>query len=109
MKFAFSPSASPTWDFPTLVARAKEYGYDGIEIRASPILRRQSFLSDPASSNPFRNAGIEICCLASSISMSQDKKKTRRRRMTAAYIDTAQKLGCPIVKIFDTQVQPGSV
>ena len=33
MKFAFSTIGCPNWDFETIVARAKEYGYDGVEIR----------------------------------------------------------------------------
>src|SRR4051812_35824288 len=112
MKFAFSTVSAPTWDFPTLVARAKEYGYDGIEIRAlTDRSAANPFLSDPAKlQSLFASVGIEICCLASSISMSQDKKKDAAAAdELRLYIDTAQKLGCPIVKIFDTQVQPGSL
>jgi fatty-acyl-CoA synthase len=112
MKFAFSTVSAPTWDFPTLVARAKEYGYDGIEIRAlTDRSAANPFLSDPAKIRSlFESAGIEICCLASSISMSQDKRKDAAAAdELRLYIDTAQKLGCPMVKIFDTQVQPGSV
>ena len=33
MKLAFSTLASPTWDFETIAARAKEFGYDGVELR----------------------------------------------------------------------------
>jgi sugar phosphate isomerase/epimerase len=34
MKFGFSTVSCPAWDFETIVARAAEYGYDGVEIRA---------------------------------------------------------------------------
>ena len=34
MKFAFSTVSCPKWDFDTIAARAKEYGYDGVEVRA---------------------------------------------------------------------------
>jgi fatty-acyl-CoA synthase len=110
MKFAFSTVCAPTWDFPTLVARAKEYGYDGIEIRAlTDRSAANPFLSDPGKIRSlFDTAGIEICCLASSIAMEQNKKKDAAAAdELRLYIDTAQKLGCPIVKIFDTQVKPG--
>src|SRR5690349_4949595 len=110
MKFAFSTVCAPTWDFPTLLARAKEYGYDGIELRAlTDRSAGNPFMTDPAKLRSlFENAGIEICCLASSISMSQNKRKDAAAAdELRLYIDTAEKLGCPIVKIFDTQVKPG--
>ena len=110
MKFAFSSVCAPTWDFPTLVARAKEYGYDGIEIRAlTDRSAGNPFLSDPDKiRSVFDHSGIEICCLASSIAMTQNKKKDAEAAdELRLYVDTAQKLGCPIVKIFDTQVKPG--
>ncbi len=33
MKFAFSTVSCPAWEFPVIVSRAKEYGYDGVELR----------------------------------------------------------------------------
>jgi len=113
MKFAFSTVSCPAWDFETIVARAAEYGYDGVEIRAfsneSVLTAANVFLSDPQKVRRlFAEKNIEICCLASSIAMMQEKKRDRAvaddlRR----HIDTAQQIGCPIVKIFDTQVRPG--
>src|SRR5829696_6820797 len=32
MKFAFSTVSCPTWDFDTIVSRAKDYGHDGVEV-----------------------------------------------------------------------------
>jgi sugar phosphate isomerase/epimerase len=113
MKFAFSTVACPTWDFQTVAARAKEYGYDGVEIRGflneSLLTAANVFLSDPAKVGEiFRGAGVEIACLASSIAM------TGKRSADAAaaadmrkFVDTAKGIGCRIVKIFDTQVRPG--
>jgi sugar phosphate isomerase/epimerase len=113
MKFAFSTVSCPAWDFEQIVARAREYGYDGVEIRAfsneSVLTAANVFLSDPQKvRRQFESAGVEICCLASSIAMTQEKKRDRAladdlRR----HIDTAQQIGCSIVKIFDTQARPG--
>jgi sugar phosphate isomerase/epimerase len=112
MKFAFSTVSSPSWDFQTVVDRAKEYGYDGVEIRA---------LEDRTASNPllidpsklrdlFAAGGIEVCCLATSISFAQDKRRDAQQADELRnWIDLAQRLGCPVVKIFDMQVKPGSV
>ena len=121
MKFAFSTVSCPTWDFDTIVARAREYGYDGVEIRG--------FLNEriPTTANVFAEdlgrlrsafeaSGVGVACLASSIAMEQAgpawrvwKRGGNQRRAAElrTYIDTARRLGCPLVKIFDTQVRPG--
>lgn len=113
MKFAFSTVACPKWDLATVLARAKEYGYDGIELRGflneSVLTATNPFLTDPTKLRAeFAQAGIEICCLASSIAMSQQKKKdAQAAEDLKLFIDTAQQLACPMVKIFDTTVKPG--
>ena len=44
--------ACPKWDFETIASRAKEYGYDGVEVRGflneSILTASNIFLSDPA-------------------------------------------------------------
>src|ERR1043165_4804849 len=113
MKFAFSTVSCPAWDFAAIVARAREYGYDGIEIRGflneSILTAANVFLSEPRKIRGiFANSGIEIACLASSIAMTQTRKRdTQLASDLRQYIDTAQQIGCPLVKIFDTQVKPG--
>src|SRR6266508_2761339 len=56
MRLAFSTLCAPKWDFETLAARAKEYGYDGIELRGflneSVLTASNVFLSDPAKVRP---------------------------------------------------------
>jgi sugar phosphate isomerase/epimerase len=121
MKFAFSTVSCPTWDFDTIVARAREYGYGGVEIRG--------FLDEPAATTAdlfkadpddlrrtFDAAGVEVACLASSIAMEQGhaawqvwRRPPNERRATElrTYIDAARRLGCHLVKIFDTQVRAG--
>jgi sugar phosphate isomerase/epimerase len=121
MKFAFSTVGCPKWDFDTIVARAREYGYDGVEIRGfldEPAATTANlFAEDPARLRAsFDAAGVAVACLASSIAMEQAgapwkvwKRGGNRRRAAElrTYLDAAQRLGCPMVKIFDTQVVPG--
>jgi sugar phosphate isomerase/epimerase len=113
MKFAFSTIGCPTWDFDTCVLRAKEYGYDGVELRGflneSILTASNPFLSDPAKvRKTFADANIDICCLASSISYAQNKKQDAQAASDLKrFIDQAQQLACPQVKIFDTQVKAG--
>src|SRR5207249_246671 len=110
MRFAFSTVSAPTWDFATLIARAKEYGYDGVEIRTlTDRTAANPLLTDPAKLRRMFAAGnVEICCLATSIAMTQNKRRDAQQALELRhYIDLAQQLGCPLVKIFDTQVKPG--
>jgi sugar phosphate isomerase/epimerase len=113
MKFAFSTVACPKWDFEIIASRAKEYGYDGVEVRGflneSILTAANVFLTDPAKLKAmFKYHGLEICCLSSSIAMTGNKKKdTILSEDCRRFIDTAAEIGCPMVKVFDTQVHPG--
>ena len=122
MKFAFSTVSCPKWDFETIAARAAEYGYDGVEVRGflneSILTASNIFLTDPKKIRAmFQYHRLQIACLAGSIAYGQVKGlagvlRTRRRNAALAedvrkYIDFAQRIGCPYVKIFDTQVMPG--
>lgn len=115
MKFAFSTVACPAWDFSTIASRAKEYGYDGVEIRGflneSILTAANIFLTDPAKVKfVFADAGLSIACLASSIKMTNDRKlDAKAADDLRQFIDTAVEIGCPLVKIFDTMVRPGSL
>jgi sugar phosphate isomerase/epimerase len=121
MRFAFSTVSCPKWDFDTIVARAREYGYGGVEIRGfldeSVPTAADLFKADfDQLRRAFASAGVEVACLASSISMEQPNgawrfwrrsPNERRSAELRTYIDAAVRLGCPLVKIFDTQVRPG--
>ena len=121
MKFAFSTVSCPKWDFETIVARAREYGYDGVEIRGflseSTLTSANVFRSDPEKvQREFEAGGVKIACLASSIAMEQAgpawrfwrrNPNERHASELRTFIDTAHRLGCPLVKVFDSQVRPG--
>jgi sugar phosphate isomerase/epimerase len=114
MKFAFSTVSCPAWDFDTIVSRAREYGYDGVEVRgflneADALTAANVFLSDPAKvRRTFEAAGVRIACLASSICRTGVRRKDRESAdAVRTYVDTAEALGCGLVKVFDTQVRPG--
>jgi sugar phosphate isomerase/epimerase len=121
MKFAFSTVSCPKWDFDTIVARAREYGYQGVEVRGflnEPVLTTADVFGADADAlrRTFELHGVEVACLASSIAMEQPHAawqvwrrngNDRRETELRTYIDTARRLGCHLVKIFDTQVRAG--
>src|SRR5437867_2776615 len=116
MKFAFSTVSCPKWDFETIVTRAREYGYDGVEVRAVGA-ESQLIFDNPARVQALFDAGgIKIVCLASSIAMQQggrgwrfwrESPNDRSAAELRTYLDAAHRLHCPLVKIFDSQVRPG--
>lgn len=113
MKFAFSTVSCPKWDFETVAARAKEYGYHGVEVRGflneSVLTASNPFLTDPAKMRrAFEGAGVEIACLSSSVAMGHDRKKNEAMAHDLRqYVDMARRIGCGLVKLFDTQLRPG--
>ncbi len=113
MHFAFSTLACPTWDFETIANRAKEHGYEGVEIRGflneSILTASNVFLTDPKKLRSlFKFAGVEIACLASSIAMTGKKRAdVKLADDCRRFIDTAAELGCGLVKVFDATVRAG--
>jgi sugar phosphate isomerase/epimerase len=121
MKFAFSTVSCPKWDFDTIVARAREYGYHGVEVRGflneSVPTVADVFKTDlDQLRRSFNGAGVEVACVASSIAVEQPQgawrfwrrgPNARRAAELRTFVDAARRLGCHLVKIFDTQVRPG--
>src|SRR5438067_12456558 len=105
MHFAFSTVACPTWDFETIVNRAKEYGYDGVEIRGflneSILTAANVFLTDPKKIRRlFDDGGVTVCCIASSIAFSHSSRANAQRAdELKKFIDTAAAIGSPLVKV----------
>jgi len=113
MKLAFSTVCCPTWDFETLVARAGELGYQGVELRASPnesaLTASNVFLTEPGKiERLFAASGVQVCCLASSVEFAQSAPAdARAAQQVKTFIDTAVNLNCPMVKMLDTRLKTG--
>lgn len=111
MKLAFSSVACPGWSLATMVEKAKEYGYQGIELRG---LEGQMHLplAPQLAANPgkiaklMRDTGVEIVCLASSAAfhMTDPKAVAENQAQTREYIDLASKLECPCVRVFGAEI-----
>lgn len=106
MKLAYSSVASPSWDLATMVQKAKDYGFSGIELRG---LQGQMHLpvAPELATNParigelMRDTGIDLVCLASSASfhMSDPKQAAENKAQVREFIDLAAALGCPRVRV----------
>src|SRR4051812_21874101 len=104
MKLAFSTIACPAWDFTAIAASAREFGYDGVELRGyfdEPARTTSNvFLTDPQRVREiFEQAGTPIACLTSGISMGKSQRDHESAaRALRTYIKTAATLNCPIVR-----------
>ncbi|MBS4222620.1 sugar phosphate isomerase/epimerase family protein [Lederbergia citrea] len=72
MKLAFTTLGCPKWDLETIVSKAVEYGYDGVDFRGylgeMEIYRLPEFSTDIENTKKkFKDASLEIPCFSSSI------------------------------------------
>ena len=111
MKLAFSSVGCPAWDLVTMVEKAKEYGYQGIELRC---LGGQMYLplAPELASNPktiaklMGDTGIEFVCLATGNAFhSRDPQEVAKNvNEVREYIELAAKLECPFVRVFGAEI-----
>ncbi|MCC7349751.1 MAG: sugar phosphate isomerase/epimerase [Phycisphaerales bacterium] len=108
MKFAFSTSLCPQWDMETLAGRARELGYEGVELIAGRGFANDPELTDPQKTGGiFQSAGVKVACLASDVALMQDAKAdTAAAGRVGRLIDLAARLQCRGVKIRDVHVLP---
>lgn len=106
MKIGFSSLVAPTWDLETIVSRAAEWGYQGIELRGL-----QGELHLPAARGLGRaedvqrllaERKVELVCLGSSVTLtaSNRKESARQKEALQEYLELANRLGCRFVRVF---------
>jgi len=116
---AFSTVACPNWTLDKVAASAKSFGYSGVELRTFGD-GSLKFSCDPVMTGAekvramFRDAGISIVSLATSLSFHQaidppvighaicDNEVAIRAARRA--IDLAASIECPLVRVFGFQV-----
>jgi sugar phosphate isomerase/epimerase len=110
MKFAFSTLGCPDWEIDQILDTARSEGYDGVELRhykGSLELPQvlAAFPDGPAGfRRRFERAGVEICCLDTSIYLSDpDPSISEGERM----VELAMMLGAPYLRVFGGDVQKG--
>lgn len=111
MKLAFSSVGCPSWDLVTMVEKAREYGYQGLELRC---LNGQMYLpvAPELAANPgkiarlVRDAGVEIICLATgnAFHMRDPKEVATNIQQVREYVELAGKLECPFVRVFGAEI-----
>jgi len=107
VKLSFMTFVCPEWNMEQAVRFAAEAGYHGIEIRVDAGHRHGvSSQSSPADRQAvkklFRDAGVEIACLATSVNFAFPDVETHRRNVESAKanLTLAADLGAPVIRIF---------
>lgn len=114
MKTGFTSRVCPQWDLATIVAKAAELGFDGVELGAlngeAHLPAVEELKADPdAVKAAFAEKSIELVCLgtAETLTSADSAKRDRARRRILEVVELAGRLGCPFVRVPTGQVPPG--
>lgn len=110
---SFSTLGCPDWDFTTIINFAAANNYNGIELRG--ILRQLDLTKCPEFSTAaniesslkfLKEKNLRFVDLGSSAELHHAEETTRRKNLNDAkrFIDMAQQLKCPYVRVFPNQL-----
>ena len=114
MRIASSTLGCPDWDFETIVKRAKEYGYDGLEVRG--VLREFDLVKVPEFTDEAEQAkaflqenGISIACISASSRFSSQDADERKANIKSAkaHMDIAKDFQSPCIRVFGGNIPDG--
>ena len=116
MKLAFSTLGCPDWDLAEVIAGARKYGYDGIELRALSGSLDLPGCDDFAAKRIattreyLKREEIEICCVDTSCTFHSVDASERAAQVKTALVHAAlaAKLGAPLIRVFPDKIQPGA-
>ncbi len=109
MKLAFSTLACPEFDWSEIYSVAKDFGFDGIEMRGLGndifSVNARPFREDQLDKTiaKLRKLHIEISCLSSGSALRYADKSEKTIKEYKAYIDLASKLGTSFVRVLGDQ------
>lgn len=102
-KLAFSTLGCPGWSLDRVVSAAREYGYDGVELR---LLDGEIINADlPAGDrkrirDAFTAANLPICCLDTSVRVAADGDLAATVDELRAFVALAREIDAPFVRVF---------
>ncbi len=112
MKIAFTTLGCPEWDIDTIIARAKEYGYDGVDFRGlqgeMDVYKLPEF-SDKAeqTKKKFDDAGLAVSGFSSGAYMFTAAKEDRKASVeeVARYAELCRIFGTKYIRVFGGQLK----
>lgn len=105
MKYAFMTFSTPDWELERLFDFCKSAGYEGFEPRldaghAHGIEVRLSRGDRALVREQACEAGVEICCLATSVRLLDPGPRMTQLDTLKAALELARDVGCPALRIF---------
>jgi sugar phosphate isomerase/epimerase len=114
MKLAFSTLGCPGWELREIVAAARKWGYEGVELRAVggslDLLGRAEFGPAQLAATRGYFQGLEICCVDTSCTFHSPDESERGNhvKVALAHAELAAKLGAPLIRVFPDKIQSGA-
>jgi len=110
MKVAVSTVACPVWDVRTWVAKAKMYGYQGIEIALKD--GGHALLADSAGTRQvLEEAGLGVACIATTVRLHELSATAGQRAVDGGKraIDLAKEVGAGVIRVWGFQMERGEI
>jgi len=115
MKIAFTTLGCPKWDLDAIVARAKEYGYDGVDFRGllneMAVYKLPEFAEGAArTARRFAKAHLEVSAFSSSARLyeADPAKAVGAMEEVAQYARLCATFSTQFIRVFGGQLPPGS-
>ncbi len=116
MKLAFSTLGCPDWDLAEVIAGARKYGFEGIELRALSgsldLPGCDVFAAERIATTReyLKREGIEICCVDTSCTFHSvdPSERAAQVKMALVHAELAARLGAPLIRVFPDRIQPGA-
>jgi len=116
MKLAFSTLGCPNWELGRIIQAARDFGYQGIELRAIggslDLLQRREFQPDTIEATHRRLAerNLAVCCIDSSCTFDSLDADARHDQVELAvrHAELAAALDAPFIRGFPDRIQNGA-
>ncbi len=105
MKLSFMTLGCPEWDLQTVIERAVEYGYDGVDFRGLQdeidVTVLPEFTSGVADTRRrFDEAGLQVCTISSSLRVCDPERRSENLDEAKRTLEMAGGLGVENVRVF---------
>ncbi|WAM33254.1 sugar phosphate isomerase/epimerase family protein [Caldicellulosiruptor morganii] len=114
MKISFSTVGCPNFTWDEIITTAKDFGYDGIEIRGISdeleVYKASPFIGDNLKHTKERlsQLGLDISCIATSCHLFDRESKNATIMSAEKHMELARELGCKYIRVLgDEWITPG--
>lgn len=109
MKLTFTTLGCPAWSLETIIARAAEYGFDGVDFRGLEgtmnVYELPAFATDYAETRSrFEAAGLAVSCFSSSITLVSPARAADNAEELERYAELCVRFGTRYIRAFGGKV-----